>query len=113
LCLLLEGSLSSHGLIELLAETSFEGIDLIELSRGCGKLSLSFLELDGTLLKHDKLGLHNLGLLMVVGHSSSPCAETFESLGGVGSDLGGEEVLAIGGLAGKVGFEKLDSLLRN
>jgi hypothetical protein len=58
-----------------------------------------------------KLGLHNLGLLVIVTHSSAPSAETFESVGGVLSDLGDEQVLAIGGLEVEVRLKELNSFL--
>jgi len=76
------------------SELSLDSVDFVELTLSFSKFGLSLLEGDSFDLKHMKLGLHDLGLLVIVGHSAGPSTETPKRVRGVLGDLGIEKLLA-------------------
>lgn len=60
LCLLLQGVLTRHLRVELLAEGCLVRIYFSELVGGRFQLGFGFLELNSTFLEEQELGLHNL-----------------------------------------------------
>jgi len=93
------------------SELGLHGVDLVELCFGFSKLRLGLLEGDRFDFEHVELGLHNLGLLMIVGHGGGPSTETPKGTGCNFSDLRIEEKCAFRGRELKVGFKKLNGLL--
>lgn len=93
--LVLEGLLSRHLVVELLSKGFLDSVTLVQLFLGVLQVSLGFLELSGFDFKLLKLWLHNLGLLMVVTHSSSPNTHTLKGTRGGFSDVWGESLVSI------------------
>jgi hypothetical protein len=93
-----EGITSSDLRIELSLKFGLKTIDLSEFSLSGSQFLFGFSELSGTDLEEPKLGLHNLGGLVIIRHGTSPCAETFEGSRGLLGDGTGEEVFTLGSL---------------
>mmetsp|Transcript_11627 Transcript_11627/g.17628 ORF Transcript_11627/g.17628 Transcript_11627/m.17628 type:complete len:363 (-) Transcript_11627:1768-2856(-) len=108
---LLEGSLLSHLVVELLSQALLESSDFSEFVFGGGQVLLGFFQLSHLDFKESKLGLHNLGLLVVVTHSSSPDAHTSKCGRSFLGDFLVEDLSAIGSDESEVRLKELDGLL--
>lgn len=62
------------------SEFSLDSVDFVELALCFGKFGLSLLEGNSFDFEQVELGLHNLGLLVVVGHSAGPSTQTPKSV---------------------------------
>jgi len=77
------------------SELGLRGIDFIELLLGVSEFGLSLLEHDSFDFEHVELGLHNLGLFVIVRHGCGPSTETPKGTGCNFSDLRIEEKFTI------------------
>ena len=71
--------LLGHLTIVASTKLSLDSVDFVELCLGLSKLGLGLGERDRLYFKHVKLGLYNLGLLVVVAHGASPSTQTPKS----------------------------------
>jgi len=108
-----KGVLGSHLGIELSLKISLKLVDLVKLGLSSGKFLFCLSELNSSNFEESKLRLHNLGGLVIIGHSAGPGAETGQSGGGLLGDFTFEELNTLRGLKSQVRFEELNCLFVN
>lgn len=111
--LVLEGLLGRHLVIELLSELLLDGIALIQLGLSSSQVLLSFLQLGSFDFKLLELGLHNLGLLVVITHGGSPNTHTLQGIGSGLGNIWGEGLVSILLLQFEIWFQEFNGFLIN
>ena len=109
-CLIGQLLLLGNFRVEFSLEFCLQLVDSVEFFLGSLQLGTRLLKRNGLLVQKNKLGLHNLGLLVIVAHSGGPSAETPErSRGGLGN-FGVEKEFTILRLEGEIGLKQLNGL---
>lgn len=70
-------------------------VDSVQLFLGCLQLGTRLLQRNGLLVEQNELGLHNLGLLVIVAHSRGPSAKTPKRGRGSLGDLRVKQLFAL------------------